>query len=139
MAADPGWNGSNLLLLVNTGTPAVPAYEVVGTQRDTTIEETTESIDVSSKDSRAERVLPGRYASTISLDKLFVPDQASYAALKAAMRDGEMILIAREELGIVIETANCVVESLSEAFPDQDAATVACSLKVDGWWDEVGS
>ena len=55
-------NGTDVLLLVNTGTPTVPVYEAVGSQRDVTFDEATEEIDVSSKDSRAKRVLPGRYS-----------------------------------------------------------------------------
>jgi len=61
-----GKNGSDVLLLVNTGTASVPVYEAVASQRDVDFSETTEEIDVSSKDSRAKRVLPGRYGSTIS-------------------------------------------------------------------------
>ncbi len=63
-------NGSSVLLLVNTGTPSVPVYEAVGSQRDVSFEETTEEIDVSSKDGRAMRVLPGRYGSSLSLESL---------------------------------------------------------------------
>ena len=36
-----GFNGSDLLLLVNTGTPGVPVYEVVGSQRNVAFQETT--------------------------------------------------------------------------------------------------
>ena len=61
-----GMNGTDILLYVNTGTPAVPAYTVVGSQRDVTFEESTDEIDVSSKDSRAKRVLPGRYSASVS-------------------------------------------------------------------------
>ena len=40
-------NGSDLILLVNTGTPLSPVYEAVGCQRDATIDEATASIDTS--------------------------------------------------------------------------------------------
>src|SRR4030042_4056480 len=94
-------NGTDLLLLVNTGVSPIVQYEAVGSQRDAPIDEATATIDVSSKDSRAQRVLPGRYSSTISLDALYVPSDQAFMALKAANRDGEMILIAREEAGVV--------------------------------------
>lgn len=132
-------NGTDFLLLANTGTPSVPAYTVVGSQRDATIDETTESIDVSSKDGRAKRVLPGRYASTVSLDALYVPNDAAYQALLAANRAGDLILIARQEDGVVIETANAVVTSISGSFPDQGEATISVSLEVDGEWQVEGS
>lgn len=132
-------NGTDVLLLVNTGTPLVPVYEVVGSQRDVTFDEATEEIDVSSKDSRAKRVLPGRYSASISLDSLYVPTNDAYQALRSAMRDGELILVARQNDGVTEETADALVTTLSESFPDQGEATVSTSLTVDGEWTEVGS
>lgn len=132
-------NGTDLLLLANTGTPTVPTYEVVGCQRDATLEETTDTIDVSCKNSRAQRVLPGRYSGTISLDALYVPTNAAYLALVDANRNGELILVARQEDGVVTETVNAKVDTISETFPDQDAATISVSLTIDGFWTEVGS
>jgi TP901-1 family phage major tail protein len=132
-------NGTDLLLLVNTGTPETPTYEVAGSQRDATLEETTDTIDVSSKDSRAMRVLPGRYSGSISLDALYVPTDAAYLALRTANRDGELILVARQEDGVVTETVTAKIDSISEAFPNQDAATISVALTIDGFWAEVGS
>lgn len=132
-------NGSDVLLLVNTGTPTVPVYEAAGSQRDVTFEEATEEIDVSSKDSRAKRVLPGRYSANLSLDALYVPSDDAYQALKSAMRDGELILVAREEEGVTLETANALITSMSEAFPDQGEGTISISLTIDGVWTAVGS
>ena len=132
-------NGTDLLLLVNTGTPQVPAYSIVGSQRNATLEEANAAIDTSSKDSRAQRVLPGRYSATISLDTLYVPSDLAYLALKNACRNGDLILVAREEAGVVIETVDAMIATKSEAFPDQGEATISISLTIDGFWREVGS
>lgn len=132
-------NGSNILLLANTGTDAVPAYEAVGCQRDATFEETTETIDVSCKDSRAQRVLPGRYAGSISLDELYVPTDAAYLALRDANRNGELILVAREEFDVVTEYVPAKIDSISESFPDQGEAAVSIALTIDGFWVDAGS
>ena len=132
-------NGTDVLLLVNTGTPSLPVYEVVGSQRDVTFEEATEEIDVSSKDSRAKRVLPGRYSSSLSLDALYVPTNADYQALKDAMRNGDLILVARQEDNVTLETADALITALSEAFPDQGEATISVSLTIDGFWVELTS
>lgn len=132
-------NGADLLILANTGTPEIPAYSVVGSQRDCTIDEATDTIDVSSKDSRAQRVLPGRYSSNLSLDALYVPTDAAYQALKDAMRDGTMILVARQEDDVVVETAQAKIDTLSEKHPDQAEAVVSLALTIDGFWVEVGS
>jgi len=134
-----GMNGTDVLLLVNTGTPAVPVYEVVGEQRDVAFDESTEEIDVSSKASRAKRVLPGRYSASLSLDQLYVWTQIGYQELRDAMRDGELILVAKQEGGVTLETADALVTSLSESFPDQGEATVSISLTIDGFWTELVS
>jgi TP901-1 family phage major tail protein len=130
-------NGSDVLLLVNTGTTAVPVYEAVGSQRDVSFDEATEEIDISSKDSRAKRVLPGRYSSTLSLDALYVWSDDGYRALRDAMRDGELILVARQDDGTTVETADALITSLSESFPDQAEATISISMTIDGFWTEL--
>jgi len=132
-------NGSDVLLLVNTGTPEVPAYEAVGSQRNVTIGETTGLVDYSSKDGRATRVAPGRYGSTLSLDMVYVPTNEAFLALKRAKRAGELILVAVQDEGVVTETANAVITDMTRTFPDQDTATIAVELTIDGEWEEVGS
>jgi TP901-1 family phage major tail protein len=129
-----GMNGTDVLLLANTGTPSVPVYTVVGSQRDATIEETSDTVDVSSKDSRAQRVLPGRYASTISLDALYVPDDEAYLTLQDANRNGDLILVAQQENDVVTEIASAKIDSISKKFPDQGEATISISMTVDGEW-----
>jgi TP901-1 family phage major tail protein len=133
-------NGTDILLMVNTGSPSVPVYEVVGSQRDATFGETNETIDVSSKDTgRGKRVLAGRYTSEITMDALYVPSDAAYQALKNALRDGTLIKVVRQESGASMEQADAVVTDLSQAAPDQDAATVSIGLAIDGLWTELGS
>jgi TP901-1 family phage major tail protein len=134
-----GTNGTDILLLVNTGTPSVPSYEAVGSQRGLTIDEETETIDMSSKNSRATRVEPGRYASSLSLDSLYVWSDTGYQALKDAMRDGTKILVAKQEDGVTYETASAVVTSMSEEYPDQEEATISVDLEIDGFWTELVS
>lgn len=134
-----GMNGSDILLLVNTGTEAAPAYEAVGSQRDVTIEEATAEIDISSKEGRAKRVLPGRYSSSLSLDALYVPTGDAYLALRDAMRDGELILVAVQKAGVIEETARALIVSLSKNFPDQGEGAISIDLTIDGEWTEVGS
>lgn len=132
-------SGSDILLLVNTGTAEVPAYEAVGSQRDVTFDESTEEIDVSSKDSRATRVLPGRYGASLSLDALYVWSDDGYQALRDAMRDGELILVARQDDGVTMETADALITSMSESFPDQGEGTISIDMTVDGFWTELVS
>jgi len=119
-------NGADILIWIDGN--------MVGSQRDVTIDETTAEIDMSSKDARERRVIAGRYSANLSLDALYVPSDTAYIALKAAMRDGTLVEVVRIEEGSVLESANAVVTSLSEKGPDQDAATVSIGLAIDGAW-----
>ncbi len=132
-------NGTRFLLLVNTGTEQSPTLETIAYQRDASIDEASETIDFSSKEQREQRVGAGRYTSTVTLDALFVPNQASYQTLVAHNRAGTLVMIAKELDGVIYEAAMCKIDSLSEAFPDQEAATISISLTVDGAWEQQGS
>lgn len=132
-------NGTDVLLLCNTGTPETPVFTIVGSQRNLSREETSEEIDVSSKTSRAMRVLPGRYGSTMSLEALYVPTHASYTALQNANRDGELILVRISVDGAETEEADAMVTSMSEEWPDQQESVISVELRIDGDWAAVGS
>ena len=120
-------NGADVLVLIEGN--------LVGSQRDVTFDEANESIDMSSKSSRARRVEYGRYSSTVSLDALYVPTDAAYMALKAANRDGTKVQVMRQQEGMILENAMAVITALSEAAPDQDAVTVSISFDIDGEWE----
>lgn len=120
--------GSDVLLVVEG--------EVVGSQRDVTFTENTAAIDVSSKEERAQRVLAGRYSSEITLDALYVYDDDGYEALRLAMRNGDLVeVIRREPAGEAGDsTADALVTSISDRFPDAAESTISVSLTIDGEW-----
>lgn len=132
-------NGTDVLVLVNTGTEQSPAWTAVASQRDVTFDETNAVIDFSSKDQRARRVSPGRYSATVTLDALYVPDHASYAALSGASRDGTMVKLMRSEQGANVESVAAMVSNVSTSFPDQGEATISATFDIDGAWEPVGS
>jgi hypothetical protein len=119
-------NGTDVLLLIDTN--------LVASQRDLGREETTEEIDVSSKDQREKRVLPGRYGSTLSLGALYVPTDAAYIALQNAMRNGIPVTVVLMEAGVVAESAQALITALSESYPDQAEAVISAALTIDGAW-----
>lgn len=121
-------NGADVLILIEG--------DLVGSQRDVTIDEANESIDMSSKDSRARRVIAGRYSSTMSLDSVYVPSDTAYQALLTAMRAGNLIQVMVQEEGVIERSAMANITAMSEAAPDQDAVTVSMSFDVDGEWQE---
>lgn len=119
-------NGSDVVVYVDGS--------AVGYQTDVTFEETTEEIDVSSKEERAKRVLPGRYGANVSLDALYVSTDTAFQALQSAMRNGEFVTLARYSGETNVEEANAIITSMSETFPDQEGATISASFTVDGEW-----
>jgi len=63
-----------------------------------------------------------------------VPDDTAYLALRAAMRNATLVEVVVIEDGVVTESADAIVGTLSRAAPDQDVATVSISLEIDGAW-----
>lgn len=125
-------NGADVLLYANTGTPGVPVWTVVGSQRDVTISEDTAVIDGSSKDGRQARVQAGRYSSTLSLDAVYVPGDAAFAALKSNFRAGTLIKVRIRESGVDKEEGNMLITSLERNHPDQEESTVSIDMQLDG-------
>lgn len=127
-------NGSDVLLSVNTGTAELPEYTVVGAQRDVSFEEEMETIDISTKDSRASKIMAGRYSASVSLEALYVPTNSDYTALKTAFRNGDLIKIQRTEAGTATEIADALITGMSFDFPDQGEATISIDLEINGEW-----
>jgi predicted secreted protein len=124
-------NGADVLIYIGAN--------LVAGQRDVTQDETTEVIDASSKDSRNRRVLPGRYGSTLSLEALYIPDDAAYIALVAAKRAGTFVTVVVKEEGANIEQASAIISALSKNSPDQDVTTISATFEIDGAWVELGT
>ena len=114
--------------------PGSGSYISVAAQRGVSFAETTNPIDISSKERREGVSLPGRYGSTISFEHLYVPNASGYNAMKTAMRNGEYIRLMRRELGSNAEYADCVINNMSGSFPDQDAAVITADFTVSGAW-----
>lgn len=129
-------NGASVLVQVETA-PGSGTFITVGSQRNATFTETTAAIDFSSKNSRAARSGPGRYAWTSSFESLYLPSASGYGAIKNAMRNGHLVQIRRLESGTPLESGFAVVTSMSSAFPDQDAAVISIDLQGDGVFNPV--
>ena len=119
-------NGADILIRIDG--------DAVGSQRDCSFSEQTATIDMSSKDSRAQRVDPGRYSATLSLDHLYVPTDVAYLALQAAMRNGTKVEVVVIEDGVALESADAVVTNLDKNAPDQAETTCTAQFTIDGEW-----
>lgn len=126
-------NGSDILVQIEQIADS-GVYITVGSQRGATFAETTGSINMDSKNSRLGYRNPGRYGSTVSLEAMYVPTNSGYAAMSLAMRNGEYVRLRRRQRGTNVEIAQCVITSLSESFPDQEAAVVSAEFELNGGW-----
>jgi predicted secreted protein len=125
-------NGTAFLLYVYDGTN----YVAVGSteQRSLDITETTAVIDTSAKAGRESTFLAGRYASTLSIEALYVPNDGGIAAIKSANRLGTSVIVRVYEDGSAVEQATCIVTSVARSNPAEDNATYAIDLQVTGAW-----
>jgi hypothetical protein len=131
-------NGTDILLLANTGTLGNVTLEVVGSQRGVTFDETDAGINASSKDERKARAMTGRYGAKLKLGGLYVPSQAAYLALRAALRTGELIVVRRQQAGAALEEGLAQVNKLGRMGPDQEEAEIGAALTMDGEWTPAG-
>jgi TP901-1 family phage major tail protein len=125
-----GLNGADVLLYVDTGTE----FEALAGQRGATRERSAGTIDVSHKLDKYERFIPGRLSSSLSFDGLWVPDDGAYAALEDAYDAQETIVCRLINDGEPWKEADGFLTSISEAYPDQDAATISATFQVSGAW-----
>lgn len=112
--------GADILITIGT--------DVIGGQRGATIKRGSDLIDASCKNSRWRKVLAGRGSISFSCDALYLASDSAYAALLAAYEAGTTVSVTATGLG----TGGAIVTDLSVNAPDNDVATVSCTLEVDG-------
>lgn len=122
-------NGKEILILVEV-TSGV--YAAVASQTNASISESNEVIDQSSKDARERSVAAGRYSATVNFDALYVPSNAAFLALKAAMRAGTAINLREQVSGTAVESASAIITDMTRNYPDQDNATISLTAAIDG-------
>ncbi len=127
-------NGTNLQVYAETAVAGT--YVLVGSQRSVTINETSGVVDESNKASRDFVGTPGRYSATVDCEALYVPADAAYVLLKAAMRDGTAIRLEFTEDGGTGQTENidAICTAISIVAPDQAECIVSASFQCTGAW-----
>ncbi|KKM28120.1 hypothetical protein LCGC14_1567920 [marine sediment metagenome] len=123
-------NGNEVLILADTD--GAGTFAAVASQTEASIDESNDIIDQSSKDARERKVAAGRYEASVSFGALFVPTDAAFTALKAALRNGTKIKLREQEQGTPIHEYLAVITSMTRDYPDQDNATISLEAAVDG-------
>jgi TP901-1 family phage major tail protein len=123
--------GVDILLMVNTGTDALPVWAAVAGQRNATLAEESETIDITSKDSNgAFEYDYGFYGWTIDADGVYVKDDIGYQELKDAIRNKQKIKVRIQEEGVATEEGMALVTSAE--FEGAYDAEVTYSVSLQG-------
>lgn len=130
-------NGSNVLLLVNTGTSDSPTYEAVAQQRSLSEESSRDMIETTTKVDDAKTYDYGEEDNSMTVEGLYTPSDAAFSALQDAKDNTEKILVRRSEDGVEIEEATALVENISKEYPRNDNSTFTVDLQIDGTFSSV--
>lgn len=129
----PGINGADVLVYLDTG-DSVENWVVVGGQRDVSFNEDIALVDISHKLSGSYgEFLPGRITGTLTLDAVWIPNDAALVALKNATRNRTTVKLQRYYQA-AIEEADFVITSKAETFPDQAEGSVSLTFQQSGAW-----
>jgi TP901-1 family phage major tail protein len=129
--------GVDLLLLVQTGvdeTTDTPNLEVIAGQRNCTISYSSETVDVTSKDSGgAQEFEYGLSTWTISADGVYTVDEAGFEALKEAMSNKTKLKArVQYENSPTVYSGDVIVTSAELEAPYDGEMTYACEVQGTG-------
>lgn len=125
--------GKNYLLYVNTGTPTVPVWTLIGGQRGSALNRKAESIDASNKTTGGWKAnLPGLLSWSIALDGLVLLQDAGLQALEQAFSVPQQVELMLQYPDLTSRTGWASITELSI----DNAYTAAATLK--GTLDGVG-
>lgn len=137
MARSKGIDGAAVLVLVNLGDDVTPNWTPVAEQTNLSTESTRNLIEASSKDSDHTKWIYGKQDDTVSLEALYVPNDAAFKALEDAQKNKEPVVLRRTENGTDIEEATALVSTISKEWPDNDASTVSVEFQLDEPWTPI--
>lgn len=132
-----GMDGAQVVILANTGTEASPNFQVVAEQTGLTDENSRNLIEETSKDNDHTKWLYGKADGTMSVEGMYVPDDAALDALRDARKNAEKVLVRRQEEGSEVEECTCLVESIEEDWPDNDSSTYSIELQKNEEWQAI--
>lgn len=131
--------GVDILIFINTGTEETPVWTAAGGQRNATLSETSEAMDVTTKDTGngAYEYEYGLYGWSISADGVYVPNDVAFQFLKTAMRTRQKVKVRIQEEGTYTEEGIALVTSREVDAPYDDSATYSMEFQGTGKLTEV--
>lgn len=120
-------------ILVEVKVEGSPTPIVVGGQRNATLSESVETIDVTSKDSGGNYEYDyGLYGWTVSADGLYIKSDAGYVALQTAMRQKKKVTLHIKENGSATYTGEALVISRELEAPYDGEVTYSVEFQGTG-------
>jgi TP901-1 family phage major tail protein len=131
--------GVDILVFVNTGTEEAPVWEAAGGQRNATLSESSEALDVTTKDGGAGsyEYEYGLYGWSISGDGIYVPNDLVFQMLKKAMRQRIKVKVRMKEAGTFTQEGIALVSSLDTEAPYDDSATYSMEFQGTGFLTDI--
>ncbi|MDT8442375.1 MAG: phage tail tube protein [Desulfuromonadales bacterium] len=125
-------SGTLYKVSVNTGTPAVPVWTVVGVQTDATYTRTGINADTANKDDggNPSRIMVGSDWQ-LQFDALLVEDDVGFVALETAYNAKDVVQVQIDR-GTTTETGDGVIADITESGPNREAATVSVTIDAAG-------
>ncbi|OLO40317.1 hypothetical protein BTR23_07460 [Alkalihalophilus pseudofirmus] len=131
----------DILILANTGTEETPSFNPVGGQRDASLSEEVDEIDVTTKLSEGgmKEYEYGEGGWSISCDGLHVPSDEAYEVLKNAIREKKKVLVRISENGTSIDEGLALVTSRELSAPRNADTTYSVNLLGTGKLNPVSA
>ena len=130
--------GKDYLLMVNKGTYAVPAWTVVGGQRNSKLTEKADSIDVSDKSTGGwSSKLAGLKSWSIDLSGLVMLNDEGVDVLEVAFRAGMNVDVKLQYPDKSYQRGWAAITEFSKDVPHDGAATLSGTLEGNGPISEV--
>lgn len=126
--------GVDIIIMIEDTTPGT--YVAVAGQRNATLSEERETLDITSKDSTnaASEFDYGGYSWTISCDGVYIPTDTKYTKLRDAIRNRTKVKVRVNEAGTPVKTlsGDALVTSSELEAPYDGEVTYSVELQGTG-------
>jgi TP901-1 family phage major tail protein len=121
--------GVDVLIYVNTGSETNPTWTAIGGQRNATLTETVETIDISTKDSEWQEFEYALGTWTLSCDGIYLDNDVALEKLISALRSRAKVKVRTKEGETFTQEGLALVTSVERAAPYDDVKTYSVELQ----------
>jgi len=123
-------DGASVLLLVNVG--GVPT--AIAEQTGLTATTEREMIEATHKQNDHTKFLYGKRDDTLTLESLYIANDAGMNELRRAYGAKESVILRRSDDGVHVEQAEALITSIEDDWPDNDTSTISVEFQLNEAW-----